>query len=80
VGSTIEETALAVEALAAGGDAVGRNAARRGVEWLLGAMEAGGLDQPSPIGLYFASLWYFERLYPVIFSVSALGVWARTGD
>jgi squalene-hopene/tetraprenyl-beta-curcumene cyclase len=80
VGSTIEETALAVEALAAGGDAVGRNAARRGVEWLLGAMEAGGLDQPSPIGLYFASLWYFERLYPVIFSVSALGVWARNGD
>jgi len=26
----------------------------------------------SPIGLYFAKLWYFEDLYPLIFAVSAL--------
>ncbi len=27
----------------------------------------------TPIGFYFAKLWYFERLYPIIFSVAALG-------
>jgi squalene-hopene/tetraprenyl-beta-curcumene cyclase len=27
---------------------------------------------PSPIGLYFASLWYSEKLYPVIFTAMAL--------
>ena len=26
----------------------------------------------SPIGLYFAKLWYYEDLYPLIFAVSAL--------
>ena len=34
-----------------------------------------GSPQSSPIGLYFASLWYDEQLYPLIFSISAL---ART--
>jgi squalene-hopene/tetraprenyl-beta-curcumene cyclase len=28
--------------------------------------------EPWPIGLYFAKLWYYERLYPPIFAVSAL--------
>jgi hypothetical protein len=27
---------------------------------------------PAPIGFYFAKLWYFERLYPLIFAVSCL--------
>ena len=27
---------------------------------------------PSPIGFYFANLWYFEKLYPVIYTVAAL--------
>jgi squalene-hopene/tetraprenyl-beta-curcumene cyclase len=27
----------------------------------------------APIGLYFARLWYFEKLYPLIFATSALG-------
>ena len=31
------------------------------------------LAEPAPIGLYFAKLWYFERLYPLIFSLDALG-------
>ena len=26
---------------------------------------------PSPIGLYFASLWYSEKLYPLIWAVEA---------
>ena len=33
--------------------------------------------RPSPIGFYFAKLWYYERLYPMIFTVSAL---ARARD
>jgi hypothetical protein len=28
--------------------------------------------EPAPIGFYFAKLWYFERLYPLIFAVSCL--------
>ena len=27
---------------------------------------------PTPIGFYFANLWYFEKLYPIIFTVAAL--------
>jgi squalene-hopene/tetraprenyl-beta-curcumene cyclase len=29
--------------------------------------------QPAPIGFYFAKLWYYEKLYPLIFTVAALG-------
>ena len=36
-------------------------------------MERGLLFKPTPIGFYFAKLWYFEKLYPIIFTVSALG-------
>jgi hypothetical protein len=25
------------------------------------------------MGLYFARLWYFEELYPIVFALSALG-------
>ena len=35
-------------------------------------VEDGTFVNPSPIGFYFAKLWYFEKLYPVIFAVSAL--------
>ena len=55
---TIEETALAV---AATGDARGRH-------WLT----TRAAFEPAPIGLYFAKLWYFEKLYPLIFTVAAL--------
>jgi len=46
---------------------------RRGAEWLIQRAEGGGELPAAPIGLYFASLWYHERLYPLIFTVSALG-------
>jgi hypothetical protein len=29
--------------------------------------------QSSPIGFYFAKLWYYETLYPLTYSLSALG-------
>ncbi|MBL7140845.1 MAG: squalene--hopene cyclase [Planctomycetes bacterium] len=50
-----------------------REAARRGAAYLVGRTRGGTAFEPAPIGFYFASLWYFERLYPVIFTVSALG-------
>ncbi|HYT61912.1 MAG TPA: prenyltransferase/squalene oxidase repeat-containing protein [Haliangiales bacterium] len=75
--ASVEETALAVEALAAiaasdaGSDPV-RKAAMRGANWLIEKVENGEWRQPSPIGFYFAKLWYYERLYPQVFTAGAL--------
>jgi squalene-hopene/tetraprenyl-beta-curcumene cyclase len=70
--SSVEETALAVEVLLdAGPEAEG--AVNKGLTWLVQRMESGGLHDPAPIGFYFAKLWYFEKLYPIIFTVAALG-------
>ena len=44
----------------------------RGVSWIMEHTERGLSLVPSPIGLYFAKLWYFEDLYPLIFTLSAL--------
>ncbi|MBI1915846.1 MAG: squalene--hopene cyclase [Planctomycetes bacterium] len=76
--SSIEETALAVEVVldAPGVDIPGspeQAAVNKGFHWLVQQVEAGGLDQPTPIGFYFAKLWYYEKLYPIIFTVAALG-------
>jgi squalene-hopene/tetraprenyl-beta-curcumene cyclase len=68
--SSVEETALAIESLlsVSSSDA----ACRRGLGWLLNRVAAETFQNPAPIGLYFAKLWYFERLYPTIFTVAAL--------
>lgn len=68
--STIEETAIAVSALAFRSEAA--SAVERGTEWLVNATESGTVFDPSPIGFYFARLWYFELSYPVIWTVEAL--------
>ena len=44
----------------------------QGVDRLLEMTENGTGFPASPIGLYFASLWYSEKLYPLIFTVEAL--------
>jgi squalene-hopene/tetraprenyl-beta-curcumene cyclase len=67
---SVEETALAVEALA-GTEHV--SATDRGAAWLATRVEMGLWREPSPIGFYFAKLWYYERLYPLIWTVGALG-------
>ena len=74
VASCIEETALAVDAMAdaAQQDEAVASAARRGAEWLIAHTQQGASTPASPIGLYFAQLWYFEQLYPLVFSLSAL--------
>ncbi len=71
VPSTLEETALALDALCAVG-AVDRDGILRGSQWLLAALPPTPPIPAAPIGLYFASLWYSEELYPIIFSLSAL--------
>ncbi|NOU35746.1 MAG: squalene--hopene cyclase [Kiritimatiellaceae bacterium] len=59
-GGSLEETALAVGVTGKGLD-------------VLSAMTKNGTEfSAGPIGLYFASLWYSERLYPLIFTVDAL--------
>ena len=54
-----------------------REAALKGATWLIEKVETGEWKQPSPIGFYFAKLWYYERLYPMIFTVRALNLAAR---
>ena len=74
--SSVEETALAVEALLAACPKIPLNppaAVARGLAWLIDRVEAGQHRQPAPIGFYFAKLWYYERLYPLTFTVAALG-------
>ena len=68
--SSTEETALAVEALAGVSNA--ESAVISGANWLVGKVEDRSVADPSPIGFYFAKLWYFERLYPIIFAAGAL--------
>jgi squalene-hopene/tetraprenyl-beta-curcumene cyclase len=78
--ASIEETALAVRALIAGGEMA---AAERGIAWLLRETREGTYFPPAPIGLYFAVLFYSETMYPLVWTISALGAWLRieeTGD
>ena len=75
--SSVEETALALEALLAT-DCQETEPVRCGLSWLLHATQHGKVFPPSPIGLYFAALWYSEDLYPVIFTSSALERAVRT--
>ena len=70
--SSIEETALAVSALAGWPGPAEREASRRGALWIACATSGGEQTPASPIGLYFAHLWYHESLYPLVFSVDAL--------
>lgn len=71
ISGQVEETALVLDALI--GLKANQQAIDRGLAWLVGAILDGVHLVPSPIGFYFARLWYSERLYPIIFSVAALG-------
>jgi squalene-hopene/tetraprenyl-beta-curcumene cyclase len=70
IASSIEETALAVDALVGQPEVI--EAVCRGADWLITNTRQGTSLPPSPIGLYFAQLWYHEELYPLVFSLSAL--------
>ena len=47
------------------------NAVARGARWLMDAA-AGAETAASPLGLYFARLWYYEELYPLVFALEGL--------
>ncbi len=84
--ASIEETALALEALAGLGANIERGCCsptllepeklndvlNRGMVWLAKHTKHAEEFEPAPIGFYFAKLWYYEKLYPVIFTLSAL--------
>ena len=86
--SSIEETALAIDALASVLNRLAaepdysrqfnlpvsamESAVSTGTSKLLEMVRKEVSITPSPIGLYFAKLWYFEKLYPYIFTISAL--------
>jgi len=76
--SSIEETAIALEGLLeCGGDPLSDPTIMRGLGWLAVAVQQGGLEHPQPIGFYFAKLWYYEQLYPTVFSLGAIGAALR---
>jgi squalene-hopene/tetraprenyl-beta-curcumene cyclase len=87
IAASIEETAVALDALAAlllAGDAAPGQpvaavhaAVDRGAAWLIEHTAEGTRLEAAPIGLYFARLWYFERLYPAVFAAAALEKAAR---
>jgi len=58
---SIEETALAVTAMVRNGY---QEECASGIYWLAEKTKSDGLVA-SPIGLYFASLWYDEEMYPI---------------
>jgi squalene cyclase len=68
VPGTIEETSLAISALIMS-DQI--QACYKGLEWLDRYYKLYRL-KPAPIGLYFASLWYHEKLYPLTAYLEAI--------
>jgi squalene-hopene/tetraprenyl-beta-curcumene cyclase len=73
--SSVEETALAVGSLAEVVESHPESvtpAIESGLNWLRVKTVNGTAFPPTPIGFYFASLWYFEELYPLVFTVAAL--------
>lgn len=75
VASSIEETGVALAALSlpgvAGEDARVHEALERAASWL--AVAGTSTPTASPVGLYFAQLWYYEELYPIVFALAGLG-------
>lgn len=70
ISSSIEETSLAIRALSA--EEI--QEIQKGVNYLMNKFN--GVDfentKATPIGLYFASLWYYEDMYPFVFALAAL--------
>ncbi len=73
---SVEETGVALQAVArclpADPTPLLDASARRAMAWLAAATREGQSVEAAPIGLYFARLWYFEELYPIIFALAGL--------
>jgi squalene-hopene/tetraprenyl-beta-curcumene cyclase len=70
--STLEETSLALDVLVSC-PSPDPTSVNKGLTWLVEQVEQGGFMKSAPIGFYFAKLWYHEKLYPIVFTVAALG-------
>jgi squalene-hopene/tetraprenyl-beta-curcumene cyclase len=71
--SSIEETGVALQAVARCHKEQNlETCAQRAIEWLAMATDEGREVEAAPIGLYFARLWYFEDLYPVVLALAGL--------
>lgn len=70
--STVEESAVALWALNCSLEKVPDNTILAGLKWLIDTTEKGKNFQSSPIGLYFAKLWYDEQLYSPAFTLGSL--------
>lgn len=70
---SLEETSVTMQALAAipANESL-QQTLRRGTDWLLVTTREGTHFPSSPIGLYFARLWYHEQLYPILWTLGAL--------
>jgi squalene-hopene/tetraprenyl-beta-curcumene cyclase len=68
VSGTMEETALSISALAAWENI---QICEKGLKWLDEFYRENGFKS-APIGLYFASLWYDEKMYPMTSYLEAL--------
>ncbi|HUF64254.1 MAG TPA: prenyltransferase/squalene oxidase repeat-containing protein [Verrucomicrobiales bacterium] len=74
--SSVEESALALAALARAEDRTSSSppshVLTRGAAYLTGATQEGATFPAAPVGFYFAKLWYFEKLYPLVWTMGAL--------
>ncbi len=70
IASQIEETGLVLEACE--GLKFSNDLRIKGQNWLARAILSGGLQESAPIGFYFAKLWYYESMYPVVFALGAM--------
>jgi squalene-hopene/tetraprenyl-beta-curcumene cyclase len=74
IDGSIEETSLAVTALWRNGF---QDECTSGLNWLAQKTKSDGIVA-SPIGLYFASLWYDEEMYPLTAYLECLSVSMET--
>ena len=69
--SSVEETAVAVSALVY----EDMESAEKGLEWIIKRFEEVNDIKPSPIGLCFDFLWYFEELFPLVHTINAINIY-----
>ena len=76
--TSTEETAVVISGLCTFRQHPGvEEALACALDQLVARIEDGRWKKPTPIGLYFASLWYAETHYPILWTVEALGRVAR---
>ena len=85
--SSVEETALSIAALAKSLrclpgihhplSAHAHTALTLAGKWLFEKIETDTYKRVSPIGFYFAKLWYWESMYPLVYTAAALSEWRQ---